>query len=70
MVCTKSAGVSPGFLALARDLGVKVCVSGWNGREDSALLYSKDPGPWRNVLATGHVAITDLPEAVMELAGR
>jgi glycerophosphoryl diester phosphodiesterase len=70
MVCVGSRALSPGFLERARDLGVKVCVGGWNGREDSALLYRNDPGPWRDVLAEGFAVITDLPEAVMELAGR
>ena len=70
MVCVGSPGLSPAYLVRARELGVKVCVTGWNGREDSALLYRDDPGPWREVLAEGFVAITDLPEAVMEIAGR
>lgn len=70
MVCANSGRVSPDFVARARELGVGVCVSGWNGREDSALLYNEDPGPWREVLARGDAVITDLPEAVMEIEGR
>jgi glycerophosphoryl diester phosphodiesterase len=70
MVCATSGRLSPDFVARARALGLAVCVSGWNGREDSALLYDEDPEPWREVLAWGDAALTDLPEAIMEIAGR
>lgn len=70
MVCVGSSKLSSAFVDRARELGVKVCVTGWNGREDSALLYQDDPRPWRDVLTKGYAAITDVPEAVMEIAGR
>jgi hypothetical protein len=70
MVCVKSRGITPEFLAKADDLGVTVCISGWNGPEDSALIYKDDPEPWRDALSKGYAVLTDVPEAVMAIAGR
>ncbi len=70
MVCVKSRGITPEFLAKADGLGVKVCISGWNGPEDSALIYKDDPAPWRDALSKGYAVSTDVPLSVMALAGR
>lgn len=69
MVCTRSDGITPAYLARMAEIGARVCISGWRGAEDSALVYKDDPGPWREALEKGHAALTDHPEAVLALRG-
>ncbi|MBS0125145.1 glycerophosphodiester phosphodiesterase family protein [Thetidibacter halocola] len=70
MVSVRSAGVTPAFLATVSERGVRVAISGWDGGEDSALVYKDDPGPWRAALAHGFSALTDQPERLLTALGR
>lgn len=70
MVSVGSRRLTPEFLTRVRELGLHMAVSGWNGPEDSALVNRSDPGPWLAILEQGYSAITDQPDAVLELLSR
>lgn len=70
MVSVKSAGMTPEFLSTLEELGLLLAASGWEGPEDSALLNSGDPAPWRAALENADAALTDRPEMVLEILGR
>ena len=70
LVSVDSAQLTPEFIARARELGVTVAISGWDGPEDAALLRDADPGPWRALLERGFAASTDQPDLLLDLLGR
>lgn len=68
MVCADNRKVTPEFTDVLREHDLALCISGWNHREDSALVHKNDPGPWLAALQSGARAVsTDQPEAVLEL---
>ncbi len=71
MVSVYNKNLTPEFSALAEALGIRVCISGLKGGEDSALLYKDDTAPWRAALDSGAAAFTTAhPAALLELLNR
>lgn len=70
MICAQSRRLTSDFVARLDELGIKLCISGWNGAEDSALVFKDDPDVWLAVLERGYAASTDIPDAVLGLLGR
>ncbi|MBT8458427.1 MAG: glycerophosphodiester phosphodiesterase family protein [Boseongicola sp.] len=70
LVMTDSKQLSAEFVRHANELGLRVTVSGWDGREDYALVHESDPAPWLSVIENGHSATTDHPRLLLDAIGR
>lgn len=69
-VHVRSERLTPEFHSRLDDLGIRLFISGWAGREDYALSQHGDPEPWKAAFAVGAGVLTDLPDAVLKLLGR
>lgn len=68
MICADSRKLTPQFLQTLHENKLALCISGWNHREDSALVSKNDPGPWMSALQSGATAVmTDHPKKVLDL---
>ena len=71
LVLVETRQLTPDFVARADALGIRYGISGWRGREDSALEFKNDPSLWRAAFETGAAAfMTRHPEALLDLLGR
>lgn len=71
MVVVDSRHLTPEFLSRAEELGVRVCIDGKWGVEDSALLFEADISPWRKALSSDATAfMTGQPTTLLELMKR
>lgn len=70
LVMTDSKQLTPEFISLANQLGLHITVSGWDGREDYALVQEGNPAPWLSVIENGYSATTDHPRLLLDALGR
>ena len=70
LVSVSTPKLAPDFLNRLEELGARLMVSGFAGREDSALVTKGDGTPWQEALHVGFAASTDHPALLLELLGR